>query len=193
VLEPTDVAEAHRLAGLAAFFNNQQADAERHFVAYLHADLDGHLDPALYPPEVINFFNDVRLKHNAELRALRPRAKRSIWVSLVPPLGQIQNGEPVKGWIVGGMLAAFAATNITTYFVIRSWCHNPGSTCDDSGTNHFRRAQELSTINTLTGIALIATYAYGVWDGVRGYRRNTPSVYVSPSSEGGVIGLGGSF
>jgi hypothetical protein len=111
----------------------------------------------------------------------------------VPPLGQIQNGEPVKAWIVGGLLGAFAATNVTTYFVIRSWCHNPGSTCDSSGTNHYRRAEQLSTVNALTGVALIATYAYGVWDGVRGYRRKTLSAYATPSSEGGVIGVSGSF
>ena len=54
---------------------------------------------------MINFFNDVRLKHNAELRALRPHGKRYIALALVPPLGQFQNGERVKGWIVSGMLA----------------------------------------------------------------------------------------
>jgi hypothetical protein len=192
-LEPQDLAEAHRLAGLAAYFNNHQADAERHFLAYLHADLDGHLDPALYPPEVINFFNDVRVRHAAELRALRPQPKRYLLLNLVPPVGQFQNGDRVKGIIVGGLLTSLLAANVTTYFVIRSWCHNPGSTCDDSGADHFRRAQQLSTINVLTGIGFVATYVYGVWDGVRGYRRHTLSAYAAPSSEGGVIGLVGSF
>ncbi|HET7503254.1 MAG TPA: hypothetical protein VFK02_19675, partial [Kofleriaceae bacterium] len=45
-----DLAEAHRLAGLAAFFQLRSADAEAHFLAYLRIDLDGRLDPALYPP-----------------------------------------------------------------------------------------------------------------------------------------------
>src|SRR4051812_33899555 len=59
-LDRADLAEAHRLAGIAALLA-QPADhgaAEQHFIAYLRVDLDAPLDPALYPPEVVNFFND---------------------------------------------------------------------------------------------------------------------------------------
>lgn len=196
-LEPADLAEMHRLAGLAAFFHHQPGEAESHFVAYLKLDLDGHLDPALYPPEAVNFFNDVRAKHDAELKALRPKPRRYFVLSLLPPFGQFQNGERTKGIVVGSLLGALAITNVTTYLVIRSWCHNPGSTCDASGTDHHRRAEQLSTINALTGLGLIATYIYGVWDGVSGYRRQTReqrfAPYASPSSDGGVIGVVGSF
>src|SRR5438270_10051108 len=65
-----DLAEAHRLAGLAAFFAQNTAGAEQHFLAYLKLDLDGRLDPALVPPEAVTFFEDVRARHAAELRAL---------------------------------------------------------------------------------------------------------------------------
>src|SRR5690349_9013475 len=55
-LSSADLAEAHRLAGLAAYFQRQLQAAEVHFVAYLKLDLDGRLDPSVYPPDVITFF-----------------------------------------------------------------------------------------------------------------------------------------
>jgi hypothetical protein len=86
-------------------------------------------------------------------------------------------------------------TNLTTYFVLRSWCHNAGNTCDDSGKDHFRGAKTLSTLNVLGGAGFILTYAYGVWDGVRGYRRRSFELapYVSATGEATTLGVGGSF
>ena len=190
-----DRAEAERLAGLAAFFQHRNADAEIYFVAYLKLDLDGHLDPSLYPPEVVNFFNEVRARHAGELHAVRPQPKRYWPLALLPPVAQFQNGERVKGIVVGSLLGAFLATNITTYFVLRSWCHNPGDTCDASGTNHYRGAETLTGVNALTGVGFILTYAYGVWDGVRGYRRRSIELapYMNASSDVTSFGLAGAF
>jgi hypothetical protein len=194
-LATPDRAEADRLAGLAAFFQNRRTDAETYFVAYLKLDLDGHLDPALYPPEAVNFFNEVRARHAGELHAVRPQAKRYWPLALLPPVAQFQNGERVKGIVVGSLLGALLATNITTYFVLRSWCHDQGSTCDASGKNHFRSAETLTGINALTGVGFILTYAYGVWDGVRGYRRRSIELapYMNASSDVTSFGLAGAF
>jgi hypothetical protein len=199
-LGPADLAEAHRLAGLAAFFHNDSAGAEAHFVAYLRIDLEGHLDPALYPPEVVRFFDDVRTRHAADLRARRPRAKRYWIVSPIPVASQIQNGETTKGIVIASLFGAFAVTNLTSYFVLRSWCHDAGSTCDGgqtTGTNHYRAAQRLQAANVASGIGMIAVAVYGVYDGVRGYQRRTRVLalepYASPSSAGAVFGIAGSF
>ena len=196
-LEPSDLGEAHRLAGLAAYFNNNHDEAEAHFLAYLKVDPDGHLDPSLYPPEVVTFLYHVRDKYKATLVAMRPPPRRYFVLNFLPPFGQLQNGDRGKALLVGGLLGATLATNITTYFVLRSWCHNAGSTCDDSGTDHFRRAQQLTTINTLAGLGAIAVYIYGVWDGVSGYRRRSReqrfAPYVAPASESTTIGVIGRF
>jgi hypothetical protein len=194
-LAPADRAEAYRLAGLAAFFTRVPERAEQDFVAYLKLDLGGHLDPALYPPEVVNFFNDVRARHAAELRAARPRPDRYFILTLFPPFGQFQNDDHTKGWVLTGVMAATLGTNIVTYFYLRSWCHNAGNTCDDSGKDHFRGAQTLSTLNLIGGAGFILTYAYGVWDGVRGYRRRSFELapYVSATGEVTTLGIGGSF
>jgi hypothetical protein len=164
-----DLAEAHRLMGLAAFFaSNGRADAEAHLLAYLELEPDARLDPSLVPPEAVTFFEDVRVRHAAELRAHRPR-KRVLALALLPAINQLYYGERVKGWILGGALTALLATNLTTDFVLRAWCSQTDDTCDGSA-NKMRHARELRTVNLVSGIGLIATYLYGVIDGVVGYR-----------------------
>jgi hypothetical protein len=196
-LGPADLAEAHRLAGLAAFFHQQTNAAEAHFLAYLRLDLQGHLDPALYPPEAIQFFEQVRARHAAELRARTPRGKRYWVVAPIPVASQIQNGETTKGIVIGSLIGAFAITNVTTYLVLRSWCHDVGSTCDNSGSDHYTAAQRLQGINVASGIAAIAVAAYGVYDGVVGYRRRSRQLslepYATPTTSGAVFGFAGSF
>ncbi|MDX2088334.1 MAG: hypothetical protein SFX73_10815 [Kofleriaceae bacterium] len=194
-LPDADRAEAYRLAGLAAFFLGRREQAEHHFLAYLRLDLDAQLDSALYPAEAIIFFNDVKAKHSAELRARRPRGKR--WaLNLLPPLGQLQNGERTKGLVVGGLLAGFFATNITTYVLLRRWCSESDRTCDDP-TDRVQGAQTARSVNLITGIGTILTYAYGVIDGVRVYKRQARehaiAPYISTTPTSGFIGVAGQF
>lgn len=179
-LDHADLAETHRLAGIAALFAQPPAYdvAEAQFLAYLKLDLDAHLDPALYPPDVVNYFNEVRARHAAELKALRPQSKRYPMLAVLPPLAQLQNGDRVKGIVIGSLMGAFAITNITTYFVLRSWCTrverngNESVTCDEP-KNRADTATTLRALNITAGVGLIITYVYGVYDGVRGYRKDT--------------------
>lgn len=202
-LPPADLAEAHRLAGLAAFFQGRRVDAENHFVAYITIDLEGQLDPALYPPDVITFFNDVKAKHGPELRAKRPKIKKRYWaLSLLPPIGQIQNGDTTKAWVIGGALGVFLTANITSAIVISRFCTrvsgDGGSsiTCDNGG-DHYGSAPTWRAINAIGGVGAILTYAYGVYDGVKNYRRRSrESVqpFVSTTARGETtFGVAGSF
>ena len=187
-LDSADLAEAHRLAGIAALYAQPPNTvlAEQHFLAYLRIDLDGHLDPALYPPDVINVFADVRSRHAAELRARRPKSKRYAILNVLPPWGQFQNGERTKGIVVGALLGTFLAANLTSYFVLRSWCFKQvGPTgkqsagCDET-TDRYSSAQALRSINITAGVGLIVTYVWGVYDGVRGYRRSSRERSLAP-------------
>lgn len=200
-LDRADLAEAHRLAGIAALFAQppRRELAEHHFLQYLRIDLDGQLDPALYPPEVVTFFSDVRARHSAELRALRPKPKRYAVLNLVPPFGQFQNGERTKGIVVGALLGTFLAANLTSYFVLRSWCTKlvgptgkESAGCDET-TDRYGSARTVRSINITAGVGLIVTYVYGVYDGVRGYgraRRERSLVpYASSTNGGAAVGL----
>lgn len=201
-LPEPDLAEAHRLAGLASFFQGRREQAERHFLSYLRIDLDAQLDPALYPAEAIIFFNDVKARHNAELRARRPKGKR-FWVkNLFPPWGQFQNGQRTKGFVIGGLLAGFAIANGTSYLLLRRWCTQTtgdlgsGLTCDDGG-DHYSSAGAMRSLNAASGVGLILTYAYGVIDGAVVYKRRTREQAVQPfittSRDSGFIGVAGQF
>lgn len=197
-LSTADRAEAHRLAGLAAYFQQRSTAADAHFFAYLSIELDGRLDPALYPPDVIAFFEAVKIRHAAELRAKRPRSRRWLALNLLPPLGQFQNGERAKGWVVAALLGGFVAGNVASYLVLRSWCvEAEGSAgrslvCD----GHDGGARAATAVNVITGIGAIATYVYGVYDGVRGYRRRTrerAAPFVAATPGGLRIGVAGRF
>jgi hypothetical protein len=194
-----DFAEAHRLLGLAYYFRGDTTTAEAEFLAYLKLDLDGRLDPAVVPPEAVAFFEDVRARHAAELRKLRPRQRRFALLNLLPPGGQIQNKQYGKAWAIGGLEVALAATHLTTYFVLRNWCNNPDNTCVSGGTDIPDKARKWRTVNYLSGAALIGVYVYGVIDGFRGFRRSSreraqPVVTAAPVEGGGfVVGTSLSF
>jgi hypothetical protein len=185
-LPPADLAEAHRLAGLAAFFQERRLDAENHFVAYLRIDLDGQLDPALYPPDVVTFFNDLKAKYSAELKARRPKQKRYWFLTFIPVAAQWQNGETTKGVVIGGVLGVFLAANLTSALVLRSWCtrvsgdNGSSLTCDNKGNDHYGSAPTLRAINAIGGVGAILTYAYSVYDGVKNYRRRTREQSMQP-------------
>ena len=194
-LDRADLAEAHRLAGIAALFAEppRKDIAEAHFLAYLRIDYDGHLDPALYPPEVVGFFNDVRARHAAELKAARPK-RRYFALNVLPPFGQFQNGERTKGFIIGGLLVTTAIANVSTLLLQRSWCtrverDHASQVCD----GHVDGARIARSIQITSGIGLIVTYVYGVYDGIRGYRRESRErallPYASPVDAGGVVGV----
>ncbi len=185
-LPPADLAEAHRLAGLAAFFLGRRLDAENHFVAYLRIDLDAQLDPALYPPDVVTFFTDVKAKYNGELKARRPKSKRYWVLTLLPPIGQWQNGETTKAVVIGSVFGVFLAANITSALVLRSWCtrvsgdNGSSITCDNKNNDHYGDAPTMRVINVAGGVGAILTYAYGVYDGVKNFRRRTREQSVQP-------------
>jgi hypothetical protein len=199
-LDRADLAEAHRLAGIAALYAQppQEALAEDHFLAYLRIDLDGHLDPSLYPPNIITFFANVRSKHAAELRARRPKAKRSWIPSLLPPWGQFNNGDRTKGVVVSVLLGTFLAANVTSYLVLRSWCFKQSrdgheSVGCDATTDRNASATTLRSINITAGVGLIVTYVWGVYDGVRGYRRSrregSLAPYATSTNTGATFGV----
>jgi hypothetical protein len=205
-LATADLAEAHRLAGIAAFFAQRSAGAEQHFITYLRIDPDGRLDPALYPPDVVAFFNDVASRHAAELHALRAPPHRPSWLfTLIPPVGQYLNGDHTKAYVLGGLLGALLITNLTTYAYLRAWCdHTDGSsggalTCSDGPGGHdaTHAAQRLRPFNIASGISFWVVYAFGVYDGIRGYRRVSREQafqpYVTLSTEGSIVGISARF
>jgi hypothetical protein len=158
-------AEAFRVLGLASFGLGQRDDAEAALLAYLKLAPDAHLDPALYPPEMLVFFEDVRARHAGELLIVKPRPqrKKTFVLNLVPPFGQIQNGDAGRAWLFGSAELVFLSVNVTTWAMLRSDC------ADDLTCQHSDRSRTLRTVNLISGGLFLATWAAGVVDGFIGY------------------------
>jgi hypothetical protein len=155
-------AEAYRIHGLALFFLDRRDGAESSLRRYLELEPDAHLDPALYPPEAVVFLEDVRTRSAKP----PPRRRRSPGLSLLPPLGQVQNGDRGKAWAIGIAGVALLGANLTTYAMLASSCRED-RTCDRDPA----QARVLRVANLTTGALLVGVWAYGVVDGLVGYRR----------------------
>lgn len=191
-LRADDLAEARRLRGLAAFFAGDLAKADQELYAWLQLDLDARLDPAVTPPEAIGFFESVRARHAADLRARRPRSHPTSALNLLPPWGQFQNGDRTKGWIIAGAGAALLTADLGSYALLRHWCSADDLTCD-AGGDRATSARTLRTTNLIAGGALVALYVYGVVDGYWNYRAPQHELIVVPTGDGAQVMLVGSF
>jgi len=211
-LSLSDLAEAYRVYGLALFFLERRTESEAALLEYLKLDADGNFDPTLVPPEAIVFFENVRARHAADLRALRPKPKRKRYrfVNLLPPIGQFQNGDLGKGWAIAITGTLLIATNATTLLVYRDWCDSDDGTCDGGetgGTDRTSAAKIIRRVNLASAFALVGLYTYGVIDGYVGYGREskelarprtsptrpTMSVGVIPSGDAVYFSLAGTF
>jgi hypothetical protein len=140
-----------------------------------------------------------------ELRHYRPKPIRALhwWWNLLPPAGQIQNGEPSKAWIIGSAQVVFLATNVTTWLVIRSWCDQQDRTCQSNGVDRNDEADVLKVVNITSGLLAIGTIGYGMIDGYLGYRRlsrsREPAEHLPlsfgliPASDGVLVDIGAQF
>jgi len=122
------IVQAHRILGVAYLFEKDQTEATHEFRRLLQLMPDYHFDPLLDPPEVVDFFNNVRKGYEAEIGDLEARHKameqarrrdkeecdkvragpaviekrvgrNSFTTNFIPfGAGQFQNGHRVKGW-----------------------------------------------------------------------------------------------
>lgn len=202
-IDAIDRAEAYRVYGLAQFFLGETAAAEAALLQYLRLDPDAHLDPGRFPPEVIVFFEDVRSRNAAELRGLRerPATVREWSKNLFPPWGQFANGHTTKGILIGSAELLLLGANLTTFFVLDSWCDRNGTgVCTDGDTDRRETAKTLRMVNLATAAALAGVYLYGAIDGFHHHRRlrrsetaRYMSVGVTPTDGGGMLLLSRSF
>ena len=151
--------QAFRLLGIGLYLTNRPLGAESAFTELLRKDPRARLDPTSTRPELVAFFESLRHKQIA-----RQRSTRKLYWNFIPPVGQFQNDDHVKGWLVLGVGVASAATCATSFVLFKKWQQHDGTSA------HPATAQTLRNIvNPISGGILIATYLYGVLDGLIGY------------------------
>ena len=156
---PYEQTQALRLLGIGLYLTNRPLGAETAFTELLRQDPKARLDPTTTRPELVAFFENLR--HQKMTRQSSER--RVIW-NFIPPIGQFQNQDNTKGWIVLGVGVASLAAATTSVALLKSWertGHTYGS--------HQNMAAPLKTANWISVGVLAATYVYGVFDGLMGY------------------------
>lgn len=141
--------EAHKFLGISYYYiflrNNAatyRQSAEREFTRYLVQAPDARLDPLLYPPHLITFFEQIRQKNKRRLELLlrkHQQQRNATKIQVIPlqverhyhhyhpllvaiPFGvpQFMNRHRIKGaLLLSGEVVSLAA-NITAYAVIFS-------------------------------------------------------------------------
>jgi len=137
--------QARRILGVSYLFEKRQADARVEFHKLLQLVPDYRFDPLLDPPEVVDFFNNVRKQYGAELARLEAKRKElerakqrnreecekalagplvierrvgrnSYAVNFLPfGAGQFQNGHRRKGWAFLTAESILAAASIGAF------------------------------------------------------------------------------
>jgi len=152
-------ARALRFLGIGLFLTNRSLGAENAFAELMRVDPAARLDPTTARPEVVAFFENIRHQHVAREHATR----HFIW-NFLPPVGQFQNGETLKGAIVGGVEFVALASMVSSRLINYSW-HNPDNTYGPGGS-HDSAARALRVAEWASAGVLAAAYIYGVVDGI---------------------------
>jgi hypothetical protein len=164
--DAADRNEALRLYGVASFLEGRRGDAEGAFTALLVHDSNARLDAALYPPDVVAFFDAIRARREAELARTAHKARKHFVLTLIPfGVGQFQNDQPRKGWILAGLEGALVISATTTFILLKN-NEQQGHTFSDTS-----EARTLRNVNLASVVALGATAAYGLIDAIYYYQR----------------------
>jgi hypothetical protein len=156
-------ARALRFLGIGLFLTSRTLGAENAFAELLRVDASARLDPTTTRPEVVAFFENIRHQHFT-----REQSSRTFIWNFLPPVGQFQNGDKTKGWILGAVEFASLATLVTARLVLYSW-QNPHGTYGPKGSR-YNEAQLLKRwVGPASASLLGAAYLYGVIDGIVRY------------------------
>lgn len=173
---PAQLAEALRFLGIGLYVTGRVEGARTAFEKLLQLEPKTELNPATTRPEIVGFFFDLRRARIRELRAAHAATLPNILWNFIPPMGQFNNGDRVKGWILLVGQVVTGATAATAYVMFKGrqrsndTCVRPDPKCPDL----YDTAETLRDINIVAGAAFLAFYGYGVIDGlmVRGKSRS---------------------
>jgi hypothetical protein len=158
-LHGADRIQALRAYGVALFLLGRRGGAEAAFLMLLREEPNARLDPALVPPEVIAFLDEVRARHAGVIQRAARARRPSAWLNLLPPVGQFQNGQKGKGWLVLSLEVTFLAMDLATYFIARSIPRKDGTVTSEGKFN------AVKTLNIVSFSLLMGTLVYGIVDG----------------------------
>jgi hypothetical protein len=156
-----DRIEALRVYGIACTLTDRKTAAEGAFLLLLREEPKMRLEPSLVRPEAVAFFDEVRTRHRDELLAVYRRTRpRYNWaLDLLPTVGQFQNHQRAKGFVLGGLELTLLGGTIVTYSLLT---HFEGK--DHTFAGHEGLYDSARGLNITCFTALLAVTAYGIID-----------------------------
>lgn len=126
-----ELAEIHTMLGLMAYNRGQQEEARRQFLSALQLVPGMDLDPALVPPKIVSYFENLRAEFEsgtafASEGALRyvlvrdPRVDAALRSMVLPGWGQFYKGQDKRASLYAGLFGLAAGGALYTHFRMRS-------------------------------------------------------------------------
>ncbi len=190
----TRIARAYELAGLAAFFLEDEESARRHFEKLIRLRPTFRLDPVKVPPPAISFFDTLRdelkdeivrineaLQKHAEEAARQKRLanlvriRRDIkinsrTVALLPfGVGQFQNGDQTLGQFFLTSEILTCAASIGFFLGVESMRMESGR----FRTSDVTRAKQFRNVQMITGVSALALALVGIAQAQYSFRHQT--------------------
>lgn len=202
-LDKAQSARAQRTAAFAQFYLGEKAVAEAHLNEYFKLVPEASIDAKHYPPDLVQFFNDVKTGtlHAKPAGATRgspaPVASTTTHtkfspVSLVPfGIGQLLLGDYTDGGIFLGLDVAFLAADLALYFV-RIKDRQTGG-----GYSNVSRAETLQIGQDVAGGLLIVSAIIGIVDAIvwspERVANKRLTVLLAPAAQGAMVSATLSF
>jgi hypothetical protein len=179
---PAQRAQALRYLGVGLYLTGRQEGAETAFFDLLRLKPNIRLDPTTTRPDVVAFFEGVRARHADEIRqAAQTRPGRHFIWNFLPPVGQFQNGQAARGWVIGAVEVLSLGASIATYAQLRAWQHP-----DDTFPDHASDARTFKTLNYISVGVFVTTVIVGIVDGIANYGADRDAETLSFLVPGGV-------
>lgn len=189
-----DVILARQYLGACYFLTNQRPRAEAEFAKILVLDAEHKLDPEVFSPALVQFFEDVRQRTGVALRKdptptpaptpspgpgsviVEPKPdlvlhKPPLGLAFVPlGVGQFNNRQPIKGTLFAVSEVALITTALVTYGMFQGLGEtNPSGAFEVTDPNDQSKAEGLQSVFLATLYAGIGIAAVGIVEAIVSY------------------------
>jgi len=184
----TDKITAYELLGACYFFIEDNQKSKESFINLLGINPEYKIDPLLYPPNLLTFFDKVFKEFEEKNKLIEKNEKKdevkiikeelifkeleekliyvekTSYFSMFVPFGyaQYRNGDMSKCYMFLTTESILLITNIASYWMVESFKNNNGYFEGENKTN----AKVYQTIQTFSLIGLIGFFIYGIVDGL---------------------------
>lgn len=181
-LDQYETETAHAYLGVCYFLTEQPGLARTEFITLLKLNPDYRLDPVIFPPKIVDFFNEVRDEVFPEQA---DNGRKGVFANIFQPpkktlalaffpfgAGQFQNRETSKGVIFLTTELLLGFTSGYYYFERKGLEKTDGGSTATFGSGEYENpaeAEQMQRIQMITGIAFWSVLVWGIADAVYYY------------------------